>query len=57
MKDIFQSYFDFFAIVYINNILVYCNLLLKYKKHVKLVLNLIKSTKLQLNIAKNKFYI
>lgn len=39
MKDVFQSYFDIFAIVYINDILVYCNLLLKYKKHVKLVLN------------------
>lgn len=48
---------NIFAITYIDNILVYGNLLSKYKKHVGLVLDRMQEAALQLDILKNEFHI
>lgn len=57
INDTLQGYLDIFATAYINDILVYSNLLSEHKKHVKLVLERIKDAGLQLDITKSEFHV
>jgi hypothetical protein len=50
-----QKYFDVFAFVYINDILIFCKILKKHEKHVRVVLERLLQYKLYVNIKKSKF--
>jgi Reverse transcriptase (RNA-dependent DNA polymerase) len=55
INKILYLYLDIFYIVYINNILVYLDNLLEYKKYIKKILYVLQDTSLQLDIKKYKF--
>jgi hypothetical protein len=55
INKIFYLYLDIFYTVYINDILVYLNNLLEYKKYIKKILYILQDTSLQLDIKKYKF--
>jgi hypothetical protein len=51
----FRKYFDVFAFVYINDILIFFKILEKHEKHVRVVLEKLLQYKLYVNIKKSKF--
>ena len=51
------KYFNDFCITYLNDILIYNNLKIKYIEHVNKILFKIKKTNLYLNIDKCKFHV
>jgi hypothetical protein len=55
INKIFYLYLDIFYTVYINDILVYLNNLLEYKKYIKKILYILQDTSFQLDIKKYKF--
>jgi hypothetical protein len=57
INEILYLYLDIFYIVYINDILVYLDNLLEYKKYIKKVLYVLQDTSFQLDIKKYKFEI
>jgi hypothetical protein len=57
INKILYLYLDIFYIIYINDILVYLNNLLEYKKYVKKILYILQDTSFQLDIKKYKFEI
>jgi hypothetical protein len=57
INEILYLYLDIFCIVYINNILIYSDNLLEYKKYIKKILYVLQNTSFQLNIKKYKFEI
>lgn len=57
INNTLQKYLDIFASAYIDDILVYNNLLPKHKKHVGLVLDRMREAGLQLDISKSKFHV
>ena len=56
VNDMLRPYLNIFYTAYINDILIYSNNLTKHRKHIKLVLEVLRGTSLQLNINKCKFY-
>jgi len=56
MNNILQFYLNIFCTTYIDNILIYSNLLSKHQKHMKLVLKTFQEADLQLNIDKCEFH-
>jgi hypothetical protein len=57
INEIFYLYLDVFCMVYINNILVYLDNLLEYKKYIKKILYVLQDISFQLDIKKYKFEI
>lgn len=57
INDTLQGYLDIFPIAYIDDVLVFSNLLSEHKKQIKLVLNKLRDARLQLDIAKSKFQV
>jgi Reverse transcriptase (RNA-dependent DNA polymerase) len=57
INEILHLYLDVFCTVYINDILVYLDDLLEYKKYVKKILYVLQNTSLQLDIKKCEFEI
>ena len=57
INDTLQDYLDIFATAYIDDVLIYSNLLPEHKKHVKLVLNRMRDAGLQLDTVKSKFHV
>jgi hypothetical protein len=55
INEILYLYLDVFCTVYINNILVYSDNLLEYKKYIKKVLYVLQDTSFQFDIKKYKF--
>jgi hypothetical protein len=55
INEILYLYLDIFCMVYINNILVYLDDLLEYKKYIKKVLYVLQDTSFQLDIKKYEF--
>jgi hypothetical protein len=51
----FRKYFDVFALVYINDILIFSKILEKHETHVRVVLERLLQYKLYVNIKKSKF--
>jgi hypothetical protein len=51
------DYLDDFYIIYLDNILIYSNDPLKYKIYIRLVLQKLYNTSLQIDIKKNEFSI
>jgi len=56
VNNTLRLYLDIFCITYINNILVYNNNLIEYKKYINFILEALCKTSLQLDINKYKFY-
>ena len=52
-----QSYLDRFAIIYMDDILVYSNTKDQHVKHVKMVLDTLKQKKLKIKIEKCRFHV
>ncbi len=50
-----RKYFNVFALVYINDILIFFKILKKHEKHVRVVLEKLLQYKLYVNIKKSKF--
>jgi hypothetical protein len=57
IHDVFRLYFDIFYSVYLNDVIIYNNLLKEYRKYVRVVLIVLKETGLYLDIFKCEFYI
>jgi hypothetical protein len=55
INEIFYLYLNVFCTIYINNILVYLDDLLEYKKYIKKILYVLQDTSFQLDIKKYKF--
>jgi hypothetical protein len=55
INNILFDYLDVFCTVYLDNILIYLEDLLKHKTYVKLVLERLREAKLQVNIKKSEF--
>ncbi len=51
----FREYFDVFALVYINDILIFFKILEKHEKHMRVVLEKLLQYKLYIDIKKSKF--
>ena len=51
-----KEYLDNFIIVYLNNIIIYLNSELKYKKHIKWVLRRLYKKNILVTVKKCKFY-
>jgi len=57
INNILHEHLNKFCIAYLNDILIYSNDELKYKVHVKLILQKLCKTDLQTNIIKCKFHV
>jgi hypothetical protein len=57
MNKVLFNYLDDFCTVYLNNILIYFNNVLKYKHYIKLVLQRLREASLQVDIKKTEFYV
>jgi hypothetical protein len=57
INNTFCKYLNKFCITYLNDILIYSNDELKYKVHVKLILQKLCKTDFQTNIIKCKFHV
>ena len=57
VNKILQSYLDKFAIIYMDDILVYSNIYDQHTKHVKMVLDALKQKKLKVKIEKCRFHV
>jgi hypothetical protein len=57
INKILYLYLDIFCIIYINDILVYSDNLLEYKKYIKKILYVLQNISFQLDIKKYKFEI
>lgn len=57
INDTLHKYLDIFCTLYLDDILTYNNSLHKHKKHVKIVLECLKSTSLFLDMTKYEFHI
>ena len=55
MNDILLDYLDVFCIVYLDDILIYSKNELKYKEHIKKMLQRLHKARLQTNIKKCEF--
>ena len=57
INTVFKEYLDKFVIVYLDNLLVYLQILEQHIKDVKKVLTLVREADLQLKLEKYKFHI
>src|SRR5438876_10386285 len=57
VNDIFHDYLDDFLIIYLNNLLIYFNILKEYKKYVHLILQRLQVANLYLKLSKYEFHI
>lgn len=57
INDILYKYLDIFCMVDLDDILIYSNSLDKYKRHVKIILECLKSISTFLDIRNYEFYI
>ena len=57
INNILRKYLDIFCTVYIDDILIYSDLLSEYKSYIRKVLFIFRKAKLQINITKYEFYI
>ena len=56
MNDTLRPYLNIFCTAYIDDILIYSNNLTEYRKHIKLVLEVLYGVSLKLDIDKYKFH-
>ena len=56
MNDIFRPYLDKFALVYIDDILVYSKSLTEHEEHLKIILNVLRENKLFAKASKSEFF-
>jgi ribosome-interacting GTPase 1 len=57
MNKVLFNYLDNFCTIYLNDILIYSDNVLKHKHHIKLVLQRLQEAGLQVNIKKTEFYV
>ncbi len=57
MNDVLFKYLHQFYQAYLNDIIIYSEILKKHKRHVRLVLNRLQEANLQVNIDKCEFYV
>ena len=57
INDTLRKYLDIFCTAYLDNILIYSNFLHENKRHVKIILERLRSTSLFLNLTKCEFHI
>ena len=56
MNDLFQSYFDKFVIIYLNNILIYFKNDEKHTQHIKLMIEVLRKHRFYAKLSKCNFY-
>jgi hypothetical protein len=56
MNDIFREYLDKFVIVFLDDILIYSNSEEEHKKHLKIVLQVLREHQLYAKLSKCSFY-
>jgi len=57
MNDVLFEYLHQFCQIYLDDIIIYSNILKKYKQHVQLILNRLREADLQIDINKCKFHV
>ena len=57
INSVFKEYLDEFIVIYLDDILVYLNILEEYTKHVHLILEKLEEVNLLVNAEKSKFHI